>query len=146
MSKKPEKFKPVDVRPKPCSDSERDHHLRAFIATFVEPDRRRLARHILLESPQKAHGELGKMLEHWVRQDLTTELLGSSSFPTALERRFRSARGIYIDASLQAASVTAPEAATLAPDADAIFSLEPGKTAIIFHHSGASWLCEKNPV
>lgn len=147
MTESPEKFVPVDVRPGPCTSAERDDHLRAFIDTFVERRRRERARHILLEAPHKAKRDLYKLIDHWLRDDLVSELTGPSPFPSALERRFGTLRGVYIDARLGCSRLTAPEAATTAAleSVDAIFCFDRGRKALLFHHHGWVFLCESNP-
>lgn len=143
MKNSPEKFVPVDVRPQPCTEDERTEHLEAFIAAFVEEHRRDRARHIMLEAPHKALDELHK-LPDWVRDARASELVGSAGFPAALARRFGTRRGVYVDQSLHCACLTSAEAATWAgmKSSDAIFSMEPGVTALLFHHEGGIWLCE----
>lgn len=138
-----EKFTPVDVRPQPCTDAQRDTHLRAFVASFVAPLHRSRCLHILIDAPHKARYELHK-LEHWLAPQRCRKLAGSAGFPRPLHDRFGTSRGVYFDEEAECCMVTAAEAATLAAQwLDAIFSLVAGELALFFHHDDGVYLCEK---
>jgi hypothetical protein len=139
-----EKFEPVEVNPRACPDADRESHLQAFVSSFIVKSRRDRCLHILLESPSKARRELHH-IDRWLDPNLSRELDGSSGFPGPLEATLGSNVGVYFDDSLRSHLLTPAEAATLATvhAADGILSLVPGKRALVFHHEGAVYLCER---
>ena len=47
-----DKFAPVEVNPKPCTDADREAHLRAFVKSFIIKPRRERCIHIFIECPK----------------------------------------------------------------------------------------------
>jgi hypothetical protein len=139
-----EKFEPVELNPQPCADADREAHLRAFVASFILKPRRDRCSHILIESPSKATRELHH-IDRWLDPVVSSELEGSAGFPSRLASTLGSARGVYFDGSLPSSLLTPAEAATLATRnaSDAILSIVPGKRALVFHHEGSVFLCER---
>ena len=140
-----EKFKPVEVNPEPCSDVDRDLHLRAFVNSFVVRPRRDRCLHIFVECPEKAAREFHQ-IDSWLDRRWARELKGAASFPRALQQAFESVRGVYFDGSSPSVLLTAAQAATVATQdsSDAILSLVAGGRALVFHHEGAVYLCERD--
>jgi hypothetical protein len=137
-----EKFEPVDVNPEPCTDGDREAHLRAFVNSFIIKPRRDRCIHIFIESSEKARRELHQ-IDRWLDPKVSRELEGSARFPRPLQKALGSARGVYFDGSCPSHLLTPAEAATLATDRDAILSIVPGKRALVFHHEGSVYLCER---
>lgn len=125
---------PIEVSPGPCSEEEARQHLRAFIEAFVQRDSRSRFQYFLFDkfNPAKlwAGGDL-----HGLDSRYQTMLPSRDTFPDALAQRFGSTRGVYFTSDGECSKLTAAEAGSLY-DEDAILSLEPGKTALVFNHEG----------
>ncbi|MFN2407124.1 MAG: hypothetical protein ABR594_13805 [Pyrinomonadaceae bacterium] len=134
----------IEVRPSPCSPEEAQDHLRAFAESFIKKAFVDRWLHITLEKPKKAEEELRKFENH-LDARYCTMLHGADSFPVSLAEAYGSKRGVYFDGSEPACRMTAPEASSLATErnADALFSLTPGKLALFFFHEGYAWKCER---
>ena len=66
MSVRDGPFHPLRIDPKPCDAETLRQHLESFIQSFVRPDRRERAAHIVFRlAPKRAHrlGELHQMLD-----------------------------------------------------------------------------------
>ena len=139
-----ETFKPVEVNPEPCSDVDRDLHLGAFVSSFIVGPRRDRCLHIFVECPDKAAREFHQ-IDRWLDRRWARELKGAG-FPRALQKAFESVRGVYFDGSSTSVLLTAAQAATVATQdsSDAILSLVAGRRALVFHHEGAVYLCERD--
>ena len=140
-----ESFKPVEVNPGPCSDVDRDLHLRAFVNSFIVRPRRDRCRHMFVECPEKATREFHQ-IDSWLDRRWARELKCAASFPRALQKAFESVRGVYFDGSSPSVFLTAAQAATVATQnsSDAILSLVAGRCALVFHHEGGVHLCQRD--
>ena len=76
--------------------------------------------------------------------EVSHKLEDSARFPRPLEKALGSPIGVYFEDYSCCHLLTPAEAATLASDhfPDAILSIIPGKLALVFHHDGATYLCE----
>ena len=143
-SGKPPKYEPVPVSPIPCTQEELESHLSAFVARFIQQPRQSRWRHSLLERPKKASRHLSRV-ETDLAEGECVELQGAASFPGSLTDRYGSVPGVYFDGTRVPCKMTAAEAATIATEEfrDAILSLVPGERALVFHHEGRCWACER---
>ena len=142
MRTSPKKFAPVVVNPQPCHPDEAERHLRAFAEAFVGKSHAGRWIHLLIERPEKSAEALHKLEHHLDGRYCGEAGRGADAFPSSLTEVYGSGRGVYFDGSEPACKISAAEAATLATErfADAIFSLEAGKRALYFHHSGGMWV------
>lgn len=141
----PKKFVPVIVNPQPCSLGEAEKHLRAFAESFIGKNYTNRWVHLLIDKPEKAEKALCKF-EHQLDERYCKGVgYGAITFPASLAEVYGSTPGVYFDGSELPCQISVAEAATLASSrvVDAIFSLNPGKRAIFFHHDSGVWICEK---
>ena len=141
----PDKYERVEVHPLPCSQEELERHLRAFVRSFVQPNRQQRWLHILVQKPSKAEDRMYRLVQD-LDDRYCTELKGADNFPLAVAKRIGTKPGAYFDRSGECNKMTAAGAATLASESsmDALLSLIPGKLALYWHHDlGGPWLCKR---
>ena len=73
------------------------------------------------------------------------ELCGNDNFPQHIEWFAGNKAGVYFDPRQDEPVILRPSEAVVQAAADytdAIFSIEPGKLALFFHHDCGVWLCQ----
>jgi hypothetical protein len=140
MKKEPKKYQPVDVVLRPCSFELAKAHLRALTA-FLESTYAERWIHITIEKPEKAARD---GLQKFERHLIKTRLEGGDIFPASFAELYGAKPGVYFDFKEPPSLMTAAEAASHV-GFQAILSLVPGKSAILFAHDrvGYAWACEK---
>jgi hypothetical protein len=139
-----EKFKSIEVHPRPCDAAELSTHLAAFVDGFIVPRWRARWRLNLVEKPERAKKEL----RGWLPLDdrYCRELVGTQSWPQHIEFHTGRHDGIYFDPwGDKPVRLSVQEASSLASEKvdDAIFSMIPGRLALLFSHESDVWLCKK---
>ena len=119
----------------PCARNIADEHLLSFVDAFVEQPRRTRWKQLMKKRGQKLF-EISHKLE---------AVLDHSSCRRIddVHACFREAEGVFYEFSDEPRWVSLDIAVALGTDRDAVFSITPGKRAILFSHEGRFWLCQK---
>ena len=134
----PLKYEAVAGELLPCLPTMQELHLRAFAEAFIQKDLVARWIHSLIEKPTKARTCLSKFHNHH-NERLCKMISGTDTWPHPLANRFGSNYGVYFTGAGSASLTTIGYAASL--DREAIFSLQPGRVAVFFHHEGWAWVC-----
>jgi hypothetical protein len=136
----PPKWTPVQGELVACDAELRRLHLRAFAESFIQPHRVERWIHATIDKPTKARTCLAKFPDHRIASHCP-EVSGTALWPESLTARFGDGLGLFFNGRGDGGLTSIAHAATLG--GDAIFSLVPGKLAVVFFHEGWGWICTR---
>ncbi len=112
-----------------------NEHLEAFANSFVIGNKSARWIDLLRNRPKKVFG-----ISHKLESDLDRRFC---SLTSDLGKYATEKIGIYYDFADSPICVSGKDALILGTDRDAIFSLVPGRSALLFSHEGRAWECTK---
>lgn len=126
----------------PCRPEVAQELLLSFVAAFVVPSYRDRARNLVQKPGRKSWTQVSLLLLRKL-DTATCRNCEDESRPSAWPARFDQA-GMYLAGFSEGFEMSIREASQLAlyNIEDAVFSIVPGRLAVVMHHEWGVWLCE----
>lgn len=133
---KRDKYYEIIEKAQKADDAYANKHLKAFVNSFIIKAKRSRWSELLCKRPKKIFEMCHKLEEIIDKRHcfLTMDL----------DDYYTERIGLFYDFLDPPLCITGNDALTLGIDNDAIFSLAPGKRALLFSHEGRVWSCRKD--